>query len=144
MSLKDHLDKIGLGGSVLTALCCLGFPAILSFMAAIGLGFLLKDTILILMLGLFLLVTLYGLYRGFKVDRKKVPMGLGVVSSVALVAFICLLVTREQCFYQRPLIRGHDCTNFPFFSWADDPRTPSASSRGLLVGRLGVDPGRSY
>lgn len=88
MSLKDHLDKLGLGGSLFAALCCLGFPAVLSFMTAIGLGFLLQDAILLPVLGAFLLVTLYGLYRGFKVHRRKLPMILGGASSVALFAFI--------------------------------------------------------
>lgn len=71
-----------------TALCCLGFPAVLSFLTAIGLGFLLKDAILLPLLALFLLVTLYGLHRGFKVHRRKLPLALGAVSSVALFVFI--------------------------------------------------------
>lgn len=36
---KKHMDKVGLGGSVFTALCCLGLPALVSFLGAIGLGF---------------------------------------------------------------------------------------------------------
>jgi MerC mercury resistance protein len=43
---KRHLDKIGVGGSLFAALCCLGFPALVSILSAIGLGFLINDDIL--------------------------------------------------------------------------------------------------
>jgi len=36
---KRNLDKIGIGGSIFAALRCLGFPALLSILSAIGLGF---------------------------------------------------------------------------------------------------------
>jgi mercuric ion transport protein len=39
------LDKIGVGGSLFAALCCLGFPALVSILSAIGLGFLINDDI---------------------------------------------------------------------------------------------------
>jgi hypothetical protein len=42
---KRHLDKIGVGGSLFAALCCLGFPALLSILSAIGLGFLINAEI---------------------------------------------------------------------------------------------------
>jgi MerC mercury resistance protein len=43
---KRHLDKIGVGGSLFAALCCLGFPAVVAILSAIGLGFLINDDIL--------------------------------------------------------------------------------------------------
>jgi mercuric ion transport protein len=46
MAWKDHLDKIGIVGSFIAAACCLGIPAVLSIVAASGLGFLIKDTYL--------------------------------------------------------------------------------------------------
>ena len=58
---KRHLDKIGVGGSLFAALCCLGFPALLAILSAVGLGFLVNDAVLTPMLVLFLLVTLAGL-----------------------------------------------------------------------------------
>ena len=39
---KKHTDKLGVAGSVFTALCCLGFPALVSTLSAIGLGFLME------------------------------------------------------------------------------------------------------
>src|SRR5262249_11180749 len=43
---KRHLDKVGVGGSLCAALCCLVFPALISIVSAIGLGFLINDDIL--------------------------------------------------------------------------------------------------
>jgi len=39
---KKHTDKVGIAGSIFAALCCLGFPALLSILSAIGLGFLIN------------------------------------------------------------------------------------------------------
>lgn len=44
--LDQHLDKVGIGGSLFAALCCLGFPALLSILSAVGLGFFIHDAIL--------------------------------------------------------------------------------------------------
>jgi hypothetical protein len=54
---KKHTDKVGVFGSVFAALCCLGFPALLSILSAIGLGFLINDAVLLPLLIVFLLVT---------------------------------------------------------------------------------------
>jgi hypothetical protein len=50
---KRHLDKLGVGGSLFAALCCLGFPALLSILSAIGLGFLIDDILRPLMVVFF-------------------------------------------------------------------------------------------
>jgi mercuric ion transport protein len=39
MPASDHLDKVGITGATIAALCCLGLPTILSILTAIGLGF---------------------------------------------------------------------------------------------------------
>jgi hypothetical protein len=39
---KKHTDKVGVVGSMFTGLCCLGVPALLSILSAIGLGFLME------------------------------------------------------------------------------------------------------
>jgi MerC mercury resistance protein len=66
---KRNLDKIGLGGSLFAALCCLGLPALLSILSAIGLSFLINDGVLLPLLIVFLLVTLVGLYFGVSPSR---------------------------------------------------------------------------
>ena len=42
-----HLDKLGVVGSLIAALCCLGVPTVLSIFTAIGLGFLINDAVLL-------------------------------------------------------------------------------------------------
>src|SRR5712691_4411180 len=79
---ERHLDQFGVGGSVFAALCCLGFPALLSILSAVGLAFLVKDSILIPLLIAFLLITLFGLYLGMRSHRKPWALILGVVSAV--------------------------------------------------------------
>src|SRR6516162_415462 len=37
---KRHMDKIGVDGWLFAAPCCLGFPALVSILPAVGLGFL--------------------------------------------------------------------------------------------------------
>ncbi len=85
---RRHLDKIGVGGSIFAALCCLGFPALLALLAAIGLGFLINDAVLIPLLVIFLGVTLWGLYLGVHHHRKWSALALGVVGAVLTLGSI--------------------------------------------------------
>jgi mercuric ion transport protein len=85
---KRHLDKIGVGGSMFAALCCLGFPALLAIVSAVGLGFLIHDAVLIPMLIAFLALTLYGLYHGMRRHGRRQALGVGVVASLVLLASI--------------------------------------------------------
>ena len=92
---KRNLDKIGIGGSVFAALCCLGFPALLSILSAIGLGFIVNDAILIPLLLLFLAVTLLGLYLGTRHHHEPWALILGGLSALAIaVVFLGLAPSR--------------------------------------------------
>jgi mercuric ion transport protein len=66
---KRHLDKIGVGGSLFAALCCLGFPGLVSILSAIGLGFLINDDILRPFLIVFLVVAILGLALGMRITE---------------------------------------------------------------------------
>ena len=83
-----HLDKLGIVGSLITALCCLGVPAVLSILAAIGLGFLINDAILLPSLALFLVITLIGLFFGYRSHQKKVAVSLGLISAIVMFLFL--------------------------------------------------------
>lgn len=85
---KRHLDKIGVGGSLFAALCCLGFPALVSIVSAVGLGFIINDAVLIPLLLAFLLVTLVGLYLGMRHHHEPWALILGGVSAVVTFVFI--------------------------------------------------------
>lgn len=81
---KRNLDKIGIGGSIFAALCCLGFPAVLSIVSSIGLGFVINDAILIPVLLVFLAVALLGLYLGMRAHHEPWALALGALSAGAV------------------------------------------------------------
>jgi mercuric ion transport protein len=85
---KKYLDKIGIAGTIFAALCCLGFPALISIISAVGLGFLINDATLVPLLGVFLLVTLIGLYLGIRHHCSWLAFALGAIS--AIVIFIAV------------------------------------------------------
>lgn len=85
---QRHLDKVGVGGSVFAALCCLGFPALLSILSAVGLGFLINDAILLPLLVAFLVVTLLGLFLGMRHHHE--PWALIVGATSAIVTFVSI------------------------------------------------------
>jgi mercuric ion transport protein len=91
---KRHLDKVGIGGALFAGLCCLGFPALISVVSAIGLGFLINDTILMPLLGISLLVTLAGLYLGLRHHGSWWAFILGAASAVALFMFIAVAMNK--------------------------------------------------
>lgn len=88
MPWKDHLDKMGIAGSFIAGACCLGLPAVLSIVTAVGLGFLIRDAILLPLMVVFLAVSLIGLYLGYRVHRSPWALVLASVSSVAVFFFI--------------------------------------------------------
>lgn len=98
MSWREHLDKFGIVGSFIAALCCLGVPAVVSIVAAIGLGFLIKDAILLPLMVVFLLVALMGLYLGYRAHRQPWPLILGSVSSVAALIFVFVHTVRPVAY----------------------------------------------
>ncbi len=87
MATRDHIDMIGILGATFAALCCLGASAVLSVVTAIGLGFLINDVILLPLLVISLIVTLWGLFSGWKRHRKAAALVLGALSAVSLVVF---------------------------------------------------------
>jgi mercuric ion transport protein len=94
--LHQHLDKVGVGGSVFAALCCLGLSALLSILSAVGLGLLINDAILLPLLVVSLAFTLYGLYQRYQKHRWSEAVLLGGASTLALLIFLLV-------FFNRPL-----------------------------------------
>ena len=79
------LDVIGSSGSTFFGLCCIGSPAILAFLAAIGLGFLNNEFIIQPLFWGFIILTGYGLVNSKKRHGRKEPLMLFGVS-VAVIA----------------------------------------------------------
>src|SRR6266852_6277955 len=86
MSARDHIDKAGVVGATIASLCCLGVPAILSVVSAIGLGFVIRDAVLAPLLIFSLALVVFGLARGLRRHRRRPPFVIGALASVALVA----------------------------------------------------------
>src|SRR5438477_1396477 len=85
-----HTDKVGIAGALFAALCCLGFPALLSIVSTIGLGFIINDAVLMPLLVVFLLVTLIGLYLGIRHHHSWLAFGVGAISAVIMFIGIAL------------------------------------------------------
>ena len=78
-------DKLGFLGTLFASLCCLGVSVVIAPLTAIGLGFLINDLILLPLVLVFLLITLWGLYKGWKRHGVRPPFFLGIFSAVFLV-----------------------------------------------------------
>jgi mercuric ion transport protein len=85
---RKYGDKVGVVGSIFAALCCLGFPALLSILSAIGLGFLINDAVLLPLLVIFLFVTLSGLYLGVRHHGLWLAFVVGLISAAGVFIFI--------------------------------------------------------
>jgi mercuric ion transport protein len=91
MATRDHADKVGIVGATLAALCCLGVPAILSVVAALGLGFLINDAVLAPLLLLSVAVVAWGLTAGWRRHGNPSPLILGIVAGLLLFASAFLI-----------------------------------------------------
>lgn len=79
-------DSAGVIGAVLAALCCAGAPIILSVLAALGLGFLRSDAILLPFMSLALVIAMWGFWSDARTHRAYGPLPLAIVGAVSLVA----------------------------------------------------------
>jgi mercuric ion transport protein len=86
--MKAYFDKIGPLGTLFTALCCIGTPALLAFLSSMGLGFIINDAILLPLLVLFLAVSIMGLYYSYKGHGYRRPLILGGASSLFILIFV--------------------------------------------------------
>lgn len=82
----------GLLGSSLALLCCAGVAPILGLLSAIGLGFLIRDTVLIPLFIVALGVTCWGLWQGRRCHGNRPPVLLGLGGGVLAVGGLFLWV----------------------------------------------------
>ena len=78
-------DKLGFLGTLFASLCCLGVSVVVAPLTAIGLGFLINDLLLLPLVLVFLLITLWGLYTGWKRHGVRPPFFLGTFAAVLLI-----------------------------------------------------------
>lgn len=91
---KRHIDKFGLVGSLFSVLCCIGAPAIISVVFAIGLGFLINDAVLFPLLALFLIITLIGLFFGMRSHGRPWAFILGIICATINFFFIAVIFNK--------------------------------------------------
>lgn len=84
--LARRAGLIGTAGALLAALCCLGVPAVVGLVSALGAGFLVTDRVLLPVLAVALTLGLWGLDRGRSAHGRSGPLWLGLAGSSALVA----------------------------------------------------------
>jgi len=111
MNARDHIDKVGILAAAFAALCCLGISAVLSLVSAIGLGFLIHDAVLSPLLVISLLVTLWGLYSGWKQHRRPAAFILGAIAALALAVFSFVHQSRPLAFISIGVLIAASATN---------------------------------
>lgn len=88
MSLKSALDKTGIGGLTLVAICCLRLEIVFSLLAAIGLGFLTRNTLLMPAMGILLAVILTAMALDYRIHRRSLPLAIAVPGAAVLYFFV--------------------------------------------------------
>ena len=92
--MKDLIKQFsGLIAAGVAAACCLGIPAILAAVGAVGLGFLIHDAYLFPIFTAFIAVSLWLLYRSARGHANLVPFWLGLGGGLFGAAGLWLLVT---------------------------------------------------
>jgi hypothetical protein len=81
----------GVVAATCAALCCAGAPIIVSVLAASGLSFLRNDAILIPVIGIALVIAMWGFWRSRHVHASSIPLVVGFVGSVLLVVGVVFL-----------------------------------------------------
>jgi hypothetical protein len=84
--LEVAADPAGTAGAILTALCCAGVSAVVGSLSAVGLGFLITDSVLLPLLLAMLALSLWGLARGRATHGASGPLVLGSAGAVSLTA----------------------------------------------------------
>jgi mercuric ion transport protein len=79
---------VGTIGSIFAALCCIGTPALLALLTSIGVGFLIRDVILLPLLVVFLGVNMWGIQRSVSRHGNEIPRIVAVVCSVVIIVAV--------------------------------------------------------
>ena len=88
--LSPLLEKLGVLGAALGTLCCIGIPAIVAAISAIGLGFIIRDAVLRQLTLASLAIGYAGMFLSWRQHRSPGPLLL-YVGSGALV-YTCVFV----------------------------------------------------
>lgn len=94
MNTSGLLNKAGIVGAALAALCCLGISAAVSLVTTVGLGFLINDRVLAPLMIAFLALAIAGLALDSRHHRRRAALTLGVLGGVGLILFSFIAPSR--------------------------------------------------
>lgn len=70
------------------AVCCLRIEAVFWFLAAMGLGFLTRDTFLMPAMAILLAIILIALALDYRTHRRSLPLAIAIPGALALYFFV--------------------------------------------------------
>jgi len=82
--LEGSAQAAGAAGSIIAAHCCAGVPAVVGAFTAVGLGFLIRDIVLLPFLAAMLALALWGLARGRSIHGSRGPLTMGAIGAITL------------------------------------------------------------
>ncbi|MDA3940634.1 MAG: hypothetical protein PF693_15210 [Spirochaetia bacterium] len=83
--MKKKGQIAALSGVIISALCCIGFPALISIFVSLGLGFIINDSILLPILGISLIFLGYSSYSFGKSNSKLFIFFVTILSGLLIV-----------------------------------------------------------
>ena len=90
-ALSGYAGGAGAVAATCAALCCAGAPIIVSVLAATGLSFLRTDAVLLPVIGVALVIALWGFWKGGLQHGSWSPLLMGIAGSVALLLGVVVL-----------------------------------------------------
>jgi mercuric ion transport protein len=85
-AVSGYAGGAGAVAATCAALCCAGAPIVLSVLSATGLSFLRTDAILLPVIAIALAIALYGFAQGRRLHGSSMPLVIGAIGSLVLVA----------------------------------------------------------
>jgi hypothetical protein len=99
-SSQQGIGRVGLVGTILALLGCLGFPAVLGLLSVIGARWLLDPRYLLPILALGIACGLWSLFASFRRDPRPLPIVLGLVGGIAALATeIVRALTHQHAYF---------------------------------------------
>lgn len=99
-SSRQGIGSIGLVGTILALLGCLGFPAVIALLSVIGARWILEPRYLLPILSIGIACGLWSLVMSFQRHRDPLPLVLGLVGGTAALATeILRAVTHQHAYF---------------------------------------------
>ncbi len=114
-NLKYHIDKACILGVVLSHLCCVSVGANMSFFAAIGAGFLMKNAVRVPVITISLVISMLGVFISYRKHRNIIPFVISVISSVVILLFSFAIYVDILVYAGLVGIIGASCYNYACF-----------------------------